>query len=134
MNFKTKTKTFSKNWSTVFWLKPLRLKTSFPFKTGLSEANAKTNKMRTTKLTYHKEWSFISNCFIFWKICFSFRTSWNELIWCTNDPNVHIRIFIFRKRWSLILGCLFSVSILKDSSDCFWQSNLFFLYRQYRKK
>ena len=39
----------------------------------------------------------------FWKICFSFRTSWKELIWCTNDPNVHIRILC--KRWSLILGC-----------------------------
>ena len=27
-------------------------------------------------------------------------------------PNDHIRIF--RKRWSLILGCFFPVSILKD--------------------
>ena len=29
----------------------------------------------------------------------------------TNDPNVHIHVF--RKRWSLILGCFFPVSILK---------------------
>ena len=28
--------------------------TLFPFKTALSEANAKTNKMVTTKWTYHK--------------------------------------------------------------------------------
>ena len=42
----------------------------------------------------------------FWKICSSFRTS-KELIWCTNDPNVYIRIF--RKRWSLILGWFFPV-------------------------
>ena len=49
--------------------------TSFPFKTALSEANVKTNRMATTKWTYHKEWSFASNYFIFWKICSSFRTS-----------------------------------------------------------
>ena len=67
------------------------------------------SKLLCQKLTYHKEWSFASNCFIFLKICFSFRTSWKELIWCTNDPNLHIRIF--RKRWSLILGCFFPVSI-----------------------
>ena len=46
----------------------------------------------------------------FWKIYSSFRISLKELIWCTNDPNVHIRIF--RKCWSLILGCFFLVSIL----------------------
>ena len=39
--------------------------TSFPFKTALSEANVKTNKMATTKWTYHEEWSFTSNYFIF---------------------------------------------------------------------
>ena len=53
----------------------------------------------------------------FWKICSSFRTSEKELIWCTNDANVHIRIF--RKRWSLILGCFFPVSILKENFDIF---------------
>ena len=35
--------------------------TSFPFKTALSEANVKTNRMVTTKWTYLKEWSFASN-------------------------------------------------------------------------
>ena len=39
--------------------------TSFLFKTALSEANVNTNRMATTKLIYHKEWSFASNCFIF---------------------------------------------------------------------
>ena len=29
--------------------------TSFPLKTALSEANVKTNRMATTKWTYHKE-------------------------------------------------------------------------------
>ena len=39
--------------------------TSFPFKTALSEASVKTNRIATTKRTYHKEWSFASNRFIF---------------------------------------------------------------------
>ena len=39
--------------------------TSFPFKTAMSEANVKRNRMATTKLTYHKEKSFTSNYFIF---------------------------------------------------------------------
>ena len=39
--------------------------TSFPFKTALSEANVKTNRMATTKWAYHKEWSFASENFFF---------------------------------------------------------------------
>ena len=52
---------------------------------------------------------FASNYFIFLENLFQVR---NLLIWCTNYLNVHIRIF--RKRWSLILGCFFPVSILKQ--------------------
>ena len=37
--------------------------TSFLFKTALSETNVKTNRMATTKWTYHKEWGFASNYF-----------------------------------------------------------------------
>ena len=44
--------------------------TSFRFKTALPEANVKTNRMATTKWTYHKEWSFASNYFIFLKNLF----------------------------------------------------------------
>ena len=36
---------------------------TFPYKTALSEANVKTNKMGTTKWTYQKEQSFASNHF-----------------------------------------------------------------------
>ena len=50
--------------------------TSFPFKTTLSETNVKTNRMATTKWTYHKEWSFSSNYFIFLEFFFQF---WNFL-------------------------------------------------------
>ena len=46
---------------------------TFPYKTALSEANVKTNRMWRTKLTYHKEWSFAINQFPFSKILFQFR-------------------------------------------------------------
>ena len=46
--------------------------TSFPFKTALSEANLRTNRMATTKWTYHKEWGFASNYFIFFENLFEF--------------------------------------------------------------
>ena len=36
---------------------------SFPYKTAISEANVKTNRMVSTKSTYHKERSFASNNF-----------------------------------------------------------------------
>ena len=34
---------------------------TLPCKTALSEANIKTNRVRSTKWTYHKEWSFANN-------------------------------------------------------------------------
>ena len=107
-----KTKNFFKKLEYRFLVETTEIEnTSFPFKTALSEANVKTNRMATTKWTYHKEWSFASNYFIF-------RTSW-----CTNDPNVHVRIF--RKRLNLILGCFFSVSIPKNAKVtgyCFYMN------------
>ena len=84
---------------------------TFPYKTALSEANVKINRLGSKKLTYHKDKSFASNHFPFSKICFSLGTSYIELIWCTNHPNVHIHTF--RKCWSFTLGCFFPVSILK---------------------
>ena len=63
-------------------------KASFPFKTAISESNVKTNRMASTKWTYHKEQSFASNYSIFFEsFCFSLRTSSKELIWCANDPD-----------------------------------------------
>ena len=38
-----------------------------------------------------------------WKFCFSVKTSYKELIWCTNYLNIHIHNF--RKRWSFIRKC-----------------------------
>ena len=52
----------------------------------------------------------VTNIF-FWKFCFSLRTFYKELIWCTNDLNAHICNFC--KCWSFIWWCFFPVSILK---------------------
>ena len=46
---------------------------SFPYKTAISEANVKANRMMSTKWTYHKEWSFTSNYFIYLKILLQFK-------------------------------------------------------------
>ena len=48
-----------------------------------------------------------------WKFCFSLRTSYKELIWCTNGRNAHMRTFC--NSWSFIWRCFFPVSILKDN-------------------
>ena len=111
-----KTKTFFKKLEYRFLVEATKIENMpFPFKTALLEANVKSNRMATAKWTYHREWSLASNYLIhFWRICFSFRTSWKELIWCTNDSNVNIRIFC--NRWRFILGCFFFVSILKPAS------------------
>ena len=45
------------------------------------------------------------------KFYFTLRTSYKELIWCTNHANVHIHTF--RKRWSFVWSCFFPASILK---------------------
>ena len=86
-----KTKNFFEKLEYHFLVESTKIEnTSFPYKTAISEANVKTNKMVTTKWTYHKERSFASNCFIFWKFCFSLRTSYKELICCTNNLDGHI--------------------------------------------
>ena len=49
----------------------------------------------------------------FWKFCFRLRTCYKELIWCTNDPNAHIRNFY--KCWGFIWRCFFPLSIVNGS-------------------
>ena len=68
-----KTKTFFKKLKYRVLVETTKFEnTSFPFKTALSEANVQTNRMGTTKWTYHKEWSFASNYFIFLENLFQF--------------------------------------------------------------
>ena len=42
---------------------------------------------------------------LFFKLCFSIRACYKELIWSTNYPKVHI--LVFQKHWSFIEGVLF---------------------------
>ena len=61
-----KTKTFFKKMEYRFLVESTKIEnTTFPYKTTISEGNVKTNKMVSTKWTYQKEQSFISNYFIF---------------------------------------------------------------------
>ena len=46
---------------------------SFPYKATIPEADVKRNRMSSTRWTYHKERSFASNYFIFFKILFQFK-------------------------------------------------------------
>ena len=72
-------KTFFKKLENRFLIETTKIENaSFPFKTALSEANVKTNRMVTTKWTYHKEWSFASNYFIFLENVFQFQNLLNR--------------------------------------------------------
>ena len=55
-------KTFLKKPVYRFLVKRTKIeKASFPYKTAISEANVKTNRMVTAKWAYHRERSFASN-------------------------------------------------------------------------
>ena len=57
-----KTKTFFKKLEYRFLVESTKIENaSFPYKTAISEANVKANRMVTTKWTYHKKRSFSSN-------------------------------------------------------------------------
>ena len=61
-----KTKTFFKKLEYPVLVKSTKIENaSFLYKTALLEANVKTNRIVSTKWTYHKERSFASNYFIF---------------------------------------------------------------------
>ena len=62
----------------------------FWYKTAPSEANIKTWNDEC-KMELYKEIEFcpVTNLF-FWKFCLSLRTSYKELNWCANNPNVQI--------------------------------------------
>ena len=93
--------TITKNFVLFPYFKPLNVnlfqKTVVPlfsskvqrYKAILSEANVKTNRVKSTKWTHYKKTR-------------NFRTSYKELIWYTNYRN--IRIHTFGKRWSFKLG------------------------------
>ena len=61
-----KTKTFFKKLEHCFLVESTNSENAlFSYKTAISEANVKTNRMVSTKWTYHKERSFASNYFFY---------------------------------------------------------------------
>ena len=108
----SKTKTFFEKLEYHFLVETTKIEnTSFPFKLLCQTPMLRQIEWRLQNWPTTNSGVLPVTALFFWEICFSFSTSCKELIWCTNDPNVHIRIF--RKSWSLIFGCFFPVSILK---------------------
>ena len=70
-----KTKNFLKELEYLFLVESTKIgNASFLNKSVMSEANAKTNRMVSTKWTYHKDRSFASNYFIFLKVLLQFKS------------------------------------------------------------
>ena len=64
-----KTKTFSETLEYHILVKSAAIGSwTFPYKTALSKVNVKTNRMGSTKWTYHKAHSFATNYFSLLKI------------------------------------------------------------------
>ena len=104
--------TFSKKLEYLFLVAGIKIeKASIPYKTAISEPMVRQVEWwvqnRPTKMNDILPVTTLS----FRKFCFSLKTSYKELIWCTNDPNAHIHAFC--KRWSFIWRYFFPVSILK---------------------
>ena len=110
-NFETgfldrKRKPFSKNWSTISQLKALRSKTRhFHTKLPYQKSMLRQIEWWLQNGPITKNWVLPATNVFFWKLCFSFRTSCKELIWCTNNPISHICTFC--KHWSFIWPCFF---------------------------
>ena len=118
-----KTKTFFKKLEYNFLVESTKIENaSFPHKTVISKANVRQIEWWVQNGPITKSRVFPVTTLFFWRFCFSLRTSYKELIWCTNDPNAHICTFC--KRWSFIWRCFFLVSILKE----YWK----FLYRWHK--
>ena len=67
---------------------------SFPYNTAISEANGKTNRMVTTKWTHHKEQSYASYYFIFFKILFQFKNLLQRADLLYNKPKYPYLYFL----------------------------------------
>ena len=123
-----KRKRSSKNWCTVFKLKALKLKTHhFHTKMPYQKPMLRQKEWWVQRMEFPttKNGVFPLTTLSFWGFCFSLRTSYKELICCTNNPNSHIRTFF--KRWSFIWRCFFPVSILKETKGDFLQNWCFAL-------
>ena len=112
-----KTKTFFKKLEYRNKLKALRLKTHH-FHTKLPHQNL----MLRQREWWVKNGPMTNNgvlpltTLIFWKFCFSLGTSYIELIWCTNNPNAHVRTFL--QELQFYLTCFFLVFFSLINASC----------------
>ena len=60
-----KMKTFLKKLEHRFLVKSTKIEHAFPYKTAISKANVKKNRIVSSKWTYHKQQGFASSYFIF---------------------------------------------------------------------
>ena len=103
-----KTKTFLKNWSTAFYLKVLRLKTHY-FRSKLLSQKPMLRQIESwiQNGPFTKKGVLPAAALFFWKFCFSLRTSYKELIRCTNNLNAYSyfsqALGTFSQRVSLII-------------------------------
>ena len=112
-----KTKTFFKELEYRFLVESTKIENpSFSYITAISEVNVKTNRMVSTKWTYHKEQSFASNYFTFLKILFQYKNLLERVNLMYNHSNAHTPTFC--KPWIFIWLCFFHVSVFKPS----WKS------------
>ena len=107
---------FSKTGVRFFSWKHLDWKRIISIKNCHIRSQCETNRMMNTKWAYHKERSFASNYFIFLKICFNLKTNYKELIWCTNNPNVHSRTFC--KRTGVLFDGAFTLWVSLSITLC----------------
>ena len=77
---------------------------AFLYKTALSKANLTTNEMESTKLIYHKEFSFASNYFIFSKILLQFK-NFNVL------STIQMSIFMLFENIGVLFEDTFSLGV-----------------------
>ena len=104
------TKNFFKKLEYRFLVESTKIENaSFSYKTTILEANIKTKKCWVQNRPTTKNGVLPVTTLFFWKFCFSLRTFYKELIWCTNNPNAQIRTFC--KCWSFIWRCFFPVII-----------------------
>ena len=90
-----KTKTFLKKWSTVFKLQALRLKTHhFHTKSPYQKPMLRQTEWWVQNEPITKNRVLPETTLFFWKFCYSLRTSFKELIWCTNDRNAPYSYFL----------------------------------------
>ena len=93
-------------------MKPLRLKTNhFHPKLPYQKPILRQIKWWRQNGPIPKKGVLPVTTLFFWKFCFSLRTSYEELICYTNNPNDHICTFC--NRWSFIWQWFFPVSIHK---------------------